>query len=710
MLTRGASVLALASLLLTGAASAAATQHAAAATQAAGANVDWPIFGGSTDHTSYSSLSQINTSNVNQLGLAWTASEGPNLSFFETVPTVINGVMYYTTDTDQVRAVDATNGHLIWQYTPQVDFLNSTQGGGGGAPLNRGVTVVNGRVYLGTFDSHLIALQAATGEVLWNTEMNLPSAHYALSSPPTYYNGLLFVGSEAGDSGLRGYVAAYDANTGKQVWRYYTIPAPGQGWVPAAGGHGGGDVWMPMTIDTTTGMLYFGTGNPSPDYVNSDRPGCDPWVNAIVALDALTGKFAWAHSELCNDTWDLDSENTPLLFNLTLPNGQVERVVGHSNKDGIFYVYDAKTGKIISQTQHLEPFSIPHLAPSPTGSKVCGGLAIEYGPESYSPVTGAVYIDLIHGSCAIYYSDTLSDINRHYVGSSDTGGYSVPLPGQKPGPAGGIAAIDPHTGKVIWKDDLAGTATGGNLSTAGGLVFTGADDGHLYGIDAATGKILWKPFLGLGMGAPPVAYEVNGTEYIAVAAGGNFISAGIPLGGTLAVFKLGGAPIHKLPSVANGVIAPVAAPSLAGYVHPNPFMWYRPDLHRVVIQVIAGLNATNSGFNFDGYAKGQATFTVPAAWNVIFEFRNNAALPHSMAVTSGNVAPAKTPAFGFFPVTSANPIVGSRYSTSWEIDGFAATNVGHFYISCLVPGHLESGMWDNFVISTTQGLPSLTTS
>ena len=703
-LHRSITIGAMFALVAAGSLGAHVTQPSAGA-RAAAANTDWPLFGGNADNTRYSPLTQINAANVAKLGVAWTASEGKNLIEFETVPVVVNGTMYYTTDTDQVRAVNASTGKLLWQYTPKVDFYRSIAGGGGGVAINRGVTIVNGTVYAVTFDARLIALQASTGEKLWQTNVADPNAGYAESSPATYWNGMLFVGSEVGDAGQRGFEAAFDAKTGKQIWKFYTVPAPGHGWVPAVGNHGGGDVWMPSVVDPTLGMLYIGTGNPSPDFNNVDRKGCNQWANATVALNAKTGKFVWGHTEFCNDVWDYDSHQAPILFNMTI-NGKSTRVVGHGNKGGQYFVYNAKTGAVISHTAFLGGYSMPHLTPTAAGVKVCPGTSggIEYGPPAYSPQTGAIYQGS-NSECQIFKTIPIADTNSHQPGQVDTGGSAAGV-----GPiSGAMNAIDPHTGKLMWKVSLTKPMNAGALATAGGLVFAGADDGHLYAFDAKTGKTLWSPNLGLGFGAPPIAYEINGTEYIAVAAGGNLISAGdsIPMGGTLAVFKLGGKPITKLPAVSNGVGVPVSLPSLAGYKQVSKYVWVNAAKHHAILQIIAAATGANNGFNFDGYFNGQGTFTVPLHWSVDIEFKNLAVLPHSLAIADGHTAPAKLETFGFAPVASANVTAGT-VSKNWQLLGLAADHAGTFYIDCLVPGHLASGMWDNFVISANTTTASLT--
>jgi quinohemoprotein ethanol dehydrogenase len=201
------------------------THGAAPATS--GANVDWPLFGNTSDNTRFSTLSQVNAGNVSKLGVAWTMSEGANLATWETMPVVVGGVMYFTTNVDQVLAVDAATGRLLWKFTPKVNLYLAIAGGGGGTPTNRGVAVANSKVYELTFDNQLIALQAATGEKLWDTQVADPNQGYSETSPPTYWNGMLFVPSSEGEAGVRGFVAAYDANTGRQIWRFYTVPARG---------------------------------------------------------------------------------------------------------------------------------------------------------------------------------------------------------------------------------------------------------------------------------------------------------------------------------------------------------------------------------------------------------------------------------------------------------------------------------------------------
>jgi sulfocyanin len=566
------------------------------------------------------------------------------------------------------------------------------------------VTYHDGRIYLLTFDNQLIDLQAATGEVLWDTITNDISLGYSESAPVTYWNGLLFIGSEEGDAGLRGFVAAYDANTGKQVWRFYTVPAAGQGWMPKIGEHGGGDVWMPSTIDPLTGILYFGTGNPSPDEDNSQRPGCDPWVDAIVALDAKTGKFIWAHSEVCNDVWDYDSMPEPMIFDMVY-HGRVVHAVGHGNKSGLFFVYDAATGKVLAKSPYLSYYTTPHPKPNAKGVLVCPGAegGIEYSPEAYDPTRQLAYLPGLN-ECDIYQLQPIADTNAHKTGLPDFGGpFYAPSSGPHSTPSGFVAAVDVTTGKVRWKTQLPAESIGGSLATAGGLVFTTEQDGYFDALDSDTGTILWKAHVGLAGGASPITYEINGVQYIAVALGSGFTpGAG---GGTLAVFKLGGAPVKPFPAVTAAIAPP---PSLKGLIQVNQWEYANPETQRLVLDVVASATSDNSGFNFDGYSKGKANFIIPAGWDVTIEFTNKGALPHSAAIaTSVTTTPIPVINTVLGPLETPGALQGIRGTTAVQTIHFAAQQIGKNYLVCLVPGHAQAGMWDYFTISASAHMPSI---
>jgi alcohol dehydrogenase (cytochrome c) len=499
-------------------------------------NVDWPSWGNTPQNTHFAQLTQISTTNVGHLRVSWTRPEGFGQFEWETFPIVVHSTMYYSTNTNEVLAVDAASGRLLWSYTPEVNLLLGPQGVGA-VPVSRGVSFGDGRIYDLTADDQLIALNARTGKRLWDVSVADPNAGYSENSPGTYWNGEIIIGGPAGDGGLRGFVAAYDASSGRRLWRTYVIPARGQGWLPAAGAHGGGDVWMAPTVDSSSDTVYVATGDPTPAFSNAQRKGCDPWSDATLALDAKTGAFKWAHSEVCEDSWDYDTDQSPMLLHVHV-NGRTLGAVGDGSKAGFYSILDASSGSLIARSPQLTRYSQPHLRPTTTGTVVCPGIfgGLEYGPPAYSPDTRAIYVPGID-MCMRYTVNSASAIRLHRSGQPDLEGSAV----QVGAATGVLAAIDGSTGSVHWSRPLPRPAAGGALATAGDLVFVGDDNGDLYALDARSGATLWKAYLGLRFGSAPIAYEVHGVEYVAVAAGGSQISVrgDAPAGeGRLFVFRL----------------------------------------------------------------------------------------------------------------------------------------------------------------------------
>lgn len=494
-------------------------------------SASWPLFGNTSDNTRFSPLRQIDTATVHSLAPAWSRPEGPHLSLFESNPIVVGNTLYITTNTDQVDALNAVTGAIRWQYTPVLNLF-SLQTMDAATPVSRGVTVAGGTVYVLTFDDRLIALRASSGAVRWQRQVADPGQRYVEPSPPTYWNGLLFVGSAGGDNGARGFVAAFNARTGGRIWRYYTVPAAGHGWVPKRGHHGGGDVWMPPTVDVRSGVLYAGTGNPSPDLTNRNRPGCDRWTDATIALDARTGRFLWGHTEVCPDLWDYDSGQPPMLFPVRAGRRTI-RAVGEGNKDGIYSIFDASSGRLLS-TSVVVPGSRPRPAPTRSGARVCPGEfgGILYSPASYNPLSHRVFVPGLQ-MCGIYTVGA-------GAGSGDVGGT---IRSVRPY-TGTVAALDANSGRAIWKRSFPAPVIGGTLATAGNLVFTGCDNGRLYALDARSGAVLWQWPVGLPFGAAPITYAIGGRQFVAVAAGGSAVAVaeGRPTKGRLLVFAL---PSHQ---------------------------------------------------------------------------------------------------------------------------------------------------------------------
>ncbi len=510
------------------------------ARSAAVTQVDWPMFGNTSNQQRYAALDQVNASTIGRLGVAWSISLGAQAALWEDDPVVVGGVMYVTNGTDEVMALHADTGRRIWTYAPVVDFLRAFARAGLVAPVNRGVTVADGRVYLATFDEQLISLDSANGKVVWRSVIADPSTYYE-DSPPSYWHGSLYVGEAASGLGTRGFVAAFSAKTGKPLWRFYTVPAPGHSWAIRTGRVGGGDVWMPVTVDPATGTLYVGTGNPTPDLVGQDRPGCDVWTDSTLALDARTGKLLWGRTQVCHDVWDYDSAQSPMLLPIRHGTSEVA-AVGEGSKAGRFWVFEARTGAVISVSSPLGEQTIPRPVPTPMGVRVCPGIygSLEYSPPAYSPVAGLVYLPGLN-LCTVDRALPAAPDSTLPAGVAAFGGTAKPSGDRN---SGFLAAVDPATGRIRWLARVSRPMIGGALATAANLVFSGADDGYLYAFDARNGATVWREDFGLGFGAAPFTYMVDGIQYVAVAAGGSGEATitGARTGALLVAFRLGGRP------------------------------------------------------------------------------------------------------------------------------------------------------------------------
>jgi alcohol dehydrogenase (cytochrome c) len=502
---------------------------------------DWPLFGRDSDNTRFATQNEINTGNVGELGEAWSTDLGPDQFLMESYPIVIGETIFVTTSTDEVIALDAKTGQTKWTYTPEVDFSQSTGVGGYGVSVNRGVAASEGRLFVLTFDNKLQAISQKTGEKLWSSEVANPATGAYESMAPSVYDGKVFVGDSGSEDGVRGFVAAYDQKTGKKLWQFYTVPKAGTGWVPKGGG--GGTIYMPPTIDTKTGIVYVGTGNPAPVIIGDKRPGKNLYTDSILALDANTGELLWYHQEQAHDLWDYDAESPVVLFNAEIE-GRRRRGVAEAGKNGLLFLLDAKTGK------NLFP-SVPfvkrdHSPPTEEGTLECPGAVggSQYSPLAYSPETQAVYVSGIN-ICMV-----LKVTFENHNGEKQFGGDRiVPEDTEK---TGTFTAVSTITGKVIWKHNMPTPMDGGATATAGGLVFTGDQQGILYAFDAESGKNLWQGNLKLAFGTAPVVYSIEGTQYVLATVGGAALTASEELGeigGRVVALKLGGKDLPTGPAL-----------------------------------------------------------------------------------------------------------------------------------------------------------------
>jgi alcohol dehydrogenase (cytochrome c) len=494
---------------------------------------DWPLFGRDRDNTRFATQDEIDTGNVDDLGEAWSTDLGPDQFLMESFPIVIGKEVFVTTSTDEIMSIDGETGQINWTYTPEVDFSQSTGVGGYGVSVNRGVAAENGKLFLLTFDDKLQAVSQKTGERLWSSTVADPSTGAYESMAPTAYDGKVYVGDSGAEDGVRGFVAAYDQKTGKQLWKFYTVPKAGTKWVPKGGG--GGTIYMPPTADPKTGIVYVGTGNPAPVIVGAKRPGKNLYTDSLLALDANTGELLWYHQEQAHDLWDYDAESPVVLFNAEIE-GHRRRGIAEAGKNGLLFLLDAKTGK------NLFP-SVPfvkrdHSPPTREGTLECPGAVggSQYSPLAYSPETQAVYVSGVN-ICMVLKVDIETSANGEKAFGGDR---IVPEDTEKTGTFTGVSTVN---GKVIWKRAMPTPMDGGATATAGGLVFTGDQKGILYAFDAETGDVHWQGNLKLAFGTAPVVYSIDGTEYVLCTVGGAALTASEELGeigARVVALKLGG--------------------------------------------------------------------------------------------------------------------------------------------------------------------------
>lgn len=491
---------------------------------------DWLLHGRDYSNQRFSQLKDINTGNVSSLAPVALVQTGITSSF-ETTPIVVNGVMYATTpvvdNKMKILAIRANSGEIIWESTYTLGDFKICCG-----PVNRGAAVGYGNVYVVTLDDRLIALDAASGEVRWNVAVADPTVGYSETMAPQVYKGKIIVGSAGGEWPIRGFVAAFDATTGKQAWRWHSTDPKsfaGDAWQ-----RGGGMVWTTPAIDAERDLIIFSTGNPNPDLYGAGRKGDNLYTDSIVALHASTGELAWFYQEVPHDVWDYDAVSNVVLFD-TVEHGQTVPAAGEAGKTGWFYIVNRNTGKLIRRSdafvdQSKNMFSQPTLQGVQMLPGANGGA--EWSPPAYSPLTHAVYI---LGMNQLMTFTTGKDPGFHpgtmRLGSSFTNVEKDPLQN------GVLTAINVDTGTIAWQYKAKQPLIGGALATAGNLVFMGEGDGYFDAFDATSGAKLWRFNLGAGVNAPPITYSVDGVQYVAVAAGGNF-QMGFPYGDTIAIFKL----------------------------------------------------------------------------------------------------------------------------------------------------------------------------
>lgn len=515
------------------------------------------------DYTSsgYAPFDAINTGNVANLKQVWDYKTGFDMG--HEAPPIVNGdYLFVTTPKNQLLAFQASTGKQLWKY--EHDLSETGLKTICCDVVNRGVALYEDKVYMATLDNRVVALDAKTGKVAWNVQLNASDVGYAMTLAPLVLKGRVIVGVSGGEYGARGYVAALDAKTGKQVWKQYTIPAPnepgGDTWPEGAYKTGGGATWLTGSYDAETDTLYWGVGNPGP-WLATLRPGDNLYTDSVIALEPKTGKIKWHYQYTPNDSWDYDGTNETVLTDID-HDGKKYKALVSASRNGWFYAIDRTNGKLIYAEKFAHATSVsgfkdgkPQTDPAmrPTVDKevfTCpsflGGK--NWWPISVDPQTHMAYVPTLH-TCMTMKGGTVSyKAGLPFLGET----FKVVADPENKDTWGSVQALDINTGKQVWRFPSALPWNGGMLSTSGGLLFSGSADGFLYAFDAKTGKVLWKsPQMSSGVLGVPSTWKVGGKQYVAVYAGwggGVPIWGGdmakdprvknIPLGGHLYVFSL----------------------------------------------------------------------------------------------------------------------------------------------------------------------------
>jgi alcohol dehydrogenase (cytochrome c) len=498
---------------------------------------NWPSYNGDYSGRRYSALSQISLDNVSQLRAQWVFHSDSSRRL-EVTPVVIEGVMLVTSAND-AYALDAKTGRVIWHHAmPTSEGLidDASQ------HLNRGVAVWHSHIYMNTDNAHLLCLDARSGHLLWNIPYADWNKNYGATSAPLVIKDKVIVGTSGGDDGVRGFVAAYYAETGKLAWRFWTIPASGEfgsaSWPGDAYLHGGGTTWMPGTYDPQLNTLFWGTSNPAPDFEGSTRPGDDLYTDCVLALDPDTGKLKWYFQFTPHDLFDYDATETPVLLDLVYK-GAPRKLLVQANRNGYVYVLDRTTGEFFSAVPFVEKLNWAKgidskgrpirtdVKPTPSGTKVCPGYtgATNWFSPSYNESTHLLYF-LALEQCQTYFS--ASDPERFKEGRTfySTGVKRIPGEGSQKI----LLAYDVGTGGIAWKYPQVGSghSSGGTMTTAGGLLFFGDDAQSFEAVEAQRGRPLWHFNTGQDISASPMSYAVEGKQYVSIAAGSDVFSFALP--------------------------------------------------------------------------------------------------------------------------------------------------------------------------------------
>jgi alcohol dehydrogenase (cytochrome c) len=485
---------------------------------------NWLTYSGSYSGSRYSTLNQITASNASHLALQWAFQVG-DLGQFETTPIVVDGILYATGQNDRAFAIDTRTGRSIWRYQRNLpDKLQPCCG-----MVNRGLAILGNRLFMATLDAHVIALDTKTGNLLWDVTAADYHQAYTFTVAPLAVKNEIIVGISGGEYGVRGFIDAYDAATGKRLWRFNTVPTPGEAghetWKGESWKTGGAPAWITGTYDPELNLIYWPTGNPAPSNYAGERGGDNLYSNSMLALDADTGRLKWYFQFTPHDLYDYDATQVPVLIDANW-NGTPRKLLLQANRNGFFYVLDRTNGKFFAAKPFGtvtwatgvgtdgKPIVNTSLKTSAEGTRVCPGalgMTNWYAP-SYSPETGLFYV-ATSTECDLFTSSP----QPYRAGHDFLGSVYVPDPVERP--RGALKAIDPLTGSEKWSFPYFSNPNGGALSTGGGVVFAGDSDGNFIALDAKSGHDLWHMQLGAAIYSTAITFEVDHKQYVVIPAG-----------------------------------------------------------------------------------------------------------------------------------------------------------------------------------------------
>ena len=506
---------------------------------------NWLTHSGTVLGQRYSTLAEITPDNVKNLDLKWVF-QARSFEKFEATPLVVDGVMYTVQAPNDIVALDAATGRVFWTY----NYTPSTLARPCCGRVNRGVAIAGDTLVMGTIDARLIAVDAKNGKPLWNKEIAKPGQGYAITHAPLVIKDRVIVGVAGGEFGIRGFIAAYNVATGKEMWRFYTIPGKGEpgheSWPGDSWQTGGASVWVTGTYDAALNLTYWGIGNPGPDWNGDSREGDNLYSDSVVALDADTGKMKWHYQFTPHDEFDYDATQVPVLADVEYQ-GRPRKVVMTANRNGLYYVLDRTNGQFLTGKPFTKvtwmsgfdrngrPIRVPGQEPTREGTRVYPsnqGATNWYSP-SYSPHTGLFYIPAWDDTWSIYVKaeEPYTEGQRFTAGmhrSSFALNRGIQNNTRSPEDGhGAVIAVDGTTGEKKWQFNFIDVTDSGVLTTATDLLFSGNREEYFFALDARTGLMLWKSALGGAIANGPMTYAVNGKQYVAVAAGNSLYAFGL---------------------------------------------------------------------------------------------------------------------------------------------------------------------------------------